>query len=93
MRILDRPDDDAEAFDRLCQERLKGRGILGDADTSPQGGGQCRNTRTLRGGEEAFEPTGCRGAGLLEVGEDRSSAVGDDDNLKVGLRLTDSSPH
>ena len=57
-----------------------------DVDASAQGGGQFGNTRTLWGGEEPFEPIRCCGAGALEAGEDRSSAIVDDDNLKVQLR-------
>lgn len=91
--LLRSPDDDAEADDRLVQERLESRDVLGDVDASAQGGGQLGNTRTLGGGEEPFEPIRCCGAGVLEAGEDRSSAVVDDDNLKVRLLLTESSPH
>ena len=78
---------------RLGQERSKSGDVLRDVDTSPQGGGQCGSTRTLRGGEEPFEPIRCCGTGVLEMGEDRASAVVDNDNLKVRLRLTEPPPH
>ena len=91
--LLRSPDDDAEADDRLGQERLESRDVLGDVDASAQGGGQLGNIRTLWGGEEPFEPTGRCGVGILEAGEDRSSAIVDDDNLKVRLLLTESSTH
>ena len=87
------PDDDAHAVDRFSQESPEGLDIIGDMDAGPQGCGQRSDIRPLRGGEEPFEPTRWRGAGVLEAGEDRSSAIVDDDNLKVRLLLTESSTH